>query len=274
MPLGIETPREGCASPGDSCLLVTLDLYFPNGVTLKFLTATSLGVPGLMRWTSLFFLLCAAISTAQTVAPDRTADASAIQILKLGNVEFSGSLRSRVEGFDWFTASSGSNAYAYSGNILRFGFSQRTETWEWNAEFAVPFLLGLPGNPLGPGTQGGLGFGANYLSANHGNQNTAMLFPKQLYARFMPFGSAKAHAIKLGRFEFFDGSEAIPKDPTLSYLKSNRAGQRLIGTFGFTDVARIESVGNLRDPDRHKNKEIGRASCRESCLHCMEQTVG
>jgi len=37
----------------------------------------------------------------------------------------------------------------YSGNLLRLGFSQNRDTWDWNAEFAVPFFLGLPTNATG-----------------------------------------------------------------------------------------------------------------------------
>ena len=64
--------------------------------------------------------------------------------IKIGGITVSGSLRSRVYGWDWFQADSGDNSYAYSGNIVRIALSQSHEAWDWNAEFAVPFLLGLP----------------------------------------------------------------------------------------------------------------------------------
>ena len=74
--------------------------------------------------------------------------------LKIGTITVYGSLRSRVEGFDWFQPTSGDNSYAYSGNLLRLGFSQKRETWDWNVELGIPFLLGLPSNATGPGAQG------------------------------------------------------------------------------------------------------------------------
>src|SRR5689334_20762457 len=127
--------------------------------------------------------------------------------IKLGGVTVTGSLRSRLYGWDWFQPTAGDNSYAYSGNLLRIGFSQSREKLDWNAEFAVPFLLGLPANPTGTGPQqGALGFGSNYLTANDGNQNTAMLFPKQLYIRFVGMAGIKAQSLKIGRFEFNDGS--------------------------------------------------------------------
>ena len=159
--------------------------------------------------------------------------------IKLGDVTVTGSLRSRLYGWDWFQPAAGDNSYAYTGNLLRIGFSQSREKWDWNAEFAVPFILGLPASPTGTGPQqGALGFGSNYLTANSGSQNTAMLFPKQLYIRFNGMAGIKAQSLQIGRFEFNDGSEIAPKNATLAAVKRDRVTQRLIGTFGFSDVGR------------------------------------
>jgi hypothetical protein len=176
--------------------------------------------------------LLAAACSAQSAAP------AGLDPIKLGSVTFSGSLRSRVEAFDWFHPSTGDNAYGYSGNILRFSLSQKLETWDWNAEFAVPFLLGLPSDATAPAPQGALGLGPNYFTANNKVQNTAMIFPKQLYVRFTQFGKSKASMLKIGRFEFLDGSESTPKNASLANLKANRVNQRLIGSFSWSDVGR------------------------------------
>jgi hypothetical protein len=160
-------------------------------------------------------------------------------LLKLGTVTVSGSLRSRVYFWDWFQPAAGNNDYQYSGNLFRIGLSQSHDTWDWKAEFAVPFLLGLPSNATGTGAnQGALGLGSNYVSANSGSQNTAMIFPKQLYLRVIGIGGHKAHTLQVGRFEFLDGSEMAPKNATLAALKRDRIAQRLIGNFGFSDVGR------------------------------------
>lgn len=159
--------------------------------------------------------------------------------IKIGDITVTGSLRSRLYVWDWFQPASGNNNYAYSGNILRLGFSQNRDTWDWNAEFAVPFLLGLPANAIGTGAQqGALGLGSNYFTANDGRQNSAMIFPKQLYVRFDGFGRDKRHKLRIGRFEFLDGSEVAPKNATLATLKRDRVNQRLIGAFGWSDVGR------------------------------------
>jgi hypothetical protein len=159
--------------------------------------------------------------------------------LQLGNVTVTGSLRARLYLWDWFTPASGNNNYAYSGNILRIGFSESRVSWDWNAEFAVPFLLGLPSNAVGTGAQqGALGLGSNYVSANSSAQNTAMIFPKQLFIRLDGLGGDKRHTLQIGRFEFSDGSEIASKNATLATLKRDRVSQRLIGPFGFSDVGR------------------------------------
>jgi hypothetical protein len=186
------------------------------------------------------FLLLAPIALAAVSACGQTAAAGdAPAPVKLGDVTVTASLRSRLYGWDWFQPTSGQNSYVYSGNLLRLGVSETRETWDWNAEFAVPFILGLPASPTGTGAQqGALGLGANYLSANSGNQNTASIFPKQLFIRFDGMAGIKAQTLQIGRFEFNDGTEITPKDATLAALKRDRVTQRLIGTFGFSDVGR------------------------------------
>jgi len=159
--------------------------------------------------------------------------------ITIGQVTVTASLRSRMYVWDWFEPTSGNNEYVYSGNILRLGFSASRDAWGWNAEFAVPFLFGLPANSIGTGPQqGALGLGSNYLSANGGNQNVAMVFPKQLYVRISGFGGGKRHSLQIGRFTFQDGSEVTPKNATLATLKRDRVDQRLIGDFGWSDVGR------------------------------------
>jgi hypothetical protein len=183
-----------------------------------------------MRFILVVLLTLSAINAgAQTPAPAP---------MKLGNVTVTGSLRSRVYGWDWFQPTSGNNEYAYSGNLLRVNFSESRGTWQWNAELAAPFLLGLPAGAAGTGPQqGALGLGSNYLSANKGKQNAAMVFPRQLYIQLDALGTERGH-LKIGRFTFADGSELAPKNATLAALKRDRAAQRLIGDFGFSDVGR------------------------------------
>ncbi len=154
--------------------------------------------------------------------------------LEIDGVTFSGSIRERYEAWDWFTPADGQNLYGYSGTLMRFSFSQKKQNYDWNIEMAVPVLLGIPTGAVVAAPQGQLGLGGNYYAANHDDRYTAFLFPKQAYVRFKWDHSS----LQAGRFEFTDGSEVKPLDPTLASLKNDHIAQRLLGTFGFSDVMR------------------------------------
>src|SRR5438045_2387995 len=97
---------------------------------------------------------------------------------------FSGSIRSRLESWDWFTASTGDHAYTYNGSTVRFGVSRVRPGYDWTIELEAPILLNLPTNSVAPGAQGQLGQGASYYIANDRKSNVTMLFPKQVFARW------------------------------------------------------------------------------------------
>ncbi len=157
--------------------------------------------------------------------------------ITIGGVTVSGSLRTRVESWDWFGG--GANGeYTYPGSILRLSFSESRKTLDWQVEFALPFLLALPSDAIAPGAQGQLGFGASYFAANGRETNAAMLFAKQAFLRFKDVGGIAGQSIKLGRTELIDGTEVTPKDATLAALKRDRIAHRLIGNFAFSDVGR------------------------------------
>ncbi|HWQ56113.1 MAG TPA: alginate export family protein [Bryobacteraceae bacterium] len=153
-----------------------------------------------------------------------------------GKLEVRGSLRTRLEMWDWFEGA-GDNSYAYSGNLLRLGIGQQRVGWDWQVEFAAPLLFGLPDGALAPAPQLQLGLGANYYAANENSRNAANLFPKQAFLRLKDLGSP-ANSLRLGRFEFLDGAEVAPADPTLAAVKRDRIAQRLIGNFGWSHVGR------------------------------------
>lgn len=177
-----------------------------------------------------FFLLGHMISTvyAQSAAPRR---------LEIGGIAVSGSLRTRIEAWDWFQGNANSD-YAFSGSIARLSLSKSSKTFDWQVEFAAPFLLGLPDNAIAAGVQGQLGLGATYFAANDRERNAGMVFAKQGFIRFKDLGGVDGQSLKLGRMEFIDGTEVAPKDSTLAALKRDRLAHRLIGNFGFSDVQR------------------------------------
>jgi hypothetical protein len=154
--------------------------------------------------------------------------------LEIGGVTFSGDVRERYYAWDWFQPTAGQNLYGYSGTLTRFSFSQTQQNYDWNIEFAVPVLLGVPNRAVVAAPQGQLGLGAADYAANDNSQYTAFIFPKQAFLRLKWDHSS----LQFGRFEFTDGSEVKPTDGTLASLKNDRIGQRLIGTFGFSDMGR------------------------------------
>jgi hypothetical protein len=150
-------------------------------------------------------------------------------------VVFSGSLRSRVEAWDWFEASRGDNRYTYVGTLLRLSAAGRTHRNDYQVELAAPWLANLPTSSLAPPPQGALGLGAIYRSANGGKE--ANVFLKQGFLRLRNLGSP-ANALRLGRFEFVDGLEGVSKDPTVLALKRDRVAHRLLGNFGWSHIGR------------------------------------
>ena len=50
--------------------------------------------------------------------------------IKIGDVAVSGSLRTRVESWDWFGGNAG-NDYTYPGSILRLSLSESRNRFDW-----------------------------------------------------------------------------------------------------------------------------------------------
>jgi hypothetical protein len=173
---------------------------------------------------------------APTATPVATpVAATAPSAIKIGDYTVTGSLRVRPEYWDWFRTPGFDDSYLYGGALLRVGMGRSRSKLDEQYELAVPFLAGLPDNAIAPAPQGALGLGANYRAAN-GNGDGS-IFPKQLFLRFKQLGSP-ANSLRVGRFEYIDGSEVTPKNATLAALKRDRINHRLIGNFGFSHVGR------------------------------------
>jgi hypothetical protein len=194
------------------------------------------------------FWPAAVLSAAEPPAPPAQA-APPPAPLKIGGITVSGGFRTRAEDWHWFKGDTGDGSYLDSGNLFRLSLSQSKEFFDWQLEFAVPFLLGLPDNAIATGTQGQLGLGATYFVSNNRSQNSAMVFGKQGSIRLRNLGGDAGRTLTIGRFEFLDGSEAIPKDATLAAVKRDRVSQRLIGNFGWAHVQR--SFDGLQYLDSH-----------------------
>ena len=165
------------------------------------------------------------------------AQAGSTSALSTSALQWSATLRTRAEGWDWFDAGP-EGRYAFAGTYLRAGISQQHRGFGWRVELMAPVLLGLPDDAVLPAPQGQLGQGGSYFAANEGDRSAADVFPKEVYVRLGSPAARDGHALRLGRLDFSDGMESLPADQTLARLKRERIGQRLLGPFGFTHVMR------------------------------------
>jgi hypothetical protein len=140
--------------------------------------------------------------------------------------------RTRTDVYDWYADPPYTTTYPFVEQLLRISIAQRLKHIDWLAELGSNDILDVPTTSIAPATaQGNLGLGGNYYAASP-NPYPAAAALRQGYIRF--HGTAPDTNLRVGRFEFFDGAETTPKDPTLLWLQTNRVAQRLIGNFGFT----------------------------------------
>jgi len=168
--------------------------------------------------------------------------------VRWGNVDVSGSVRFRLEGWDFFAPPpgvAGENSYAFAHSTLKFMLSQNHERWAWGAEATVPVIFGAPDNAVSPAPQGQLGLGATYFLSNSSERTSAYVFPSQLWIRAQGFGGDKRNQFTLGRYRFIDGAETKPADPTVNWLKRVRIAHRLLGDFAFTATGRSHDGAQL-----------------------------
>jgi hypothetical protein len=194
----------------------------------------------------IFLIVCllagsAAFARAQTttsaLAPEsKPAPAPSPAPIKIGGLTLSGSLRLRLESWDWFESGAANNDYNFGAAVLRLAIGQQKERIEWQIEGAFPLLVNLPNDAVAPAPQGQLGLGAAYFAANGRQDGSAIL--RQAFVRFKGIGGDRASSLKIGRFEFVDGTEVTPADPALAIIKRDHIAHRLIGPFSFTHVGR------------------------------------
>ncbi len=149
--------------------------------------------------------------------------------------KLSGNIRIRPEYWDWFGTAKADGTYFFTGSQLRLAATRNTSQDEAVVEIEGVSLAGLPSGSVAAAPQGQLGVGAAYRAAN-GSKNAGVFVKQGFYKWKQALGPDSS--IKLGRFEFSDGVELASKDSSMSYLKRERIGQRLIGPFGWTQVGR------------------------------------
>lgn len=144
--------------------------------------------------------------------------------------------RVRTNVYDWYATPGYTTTYPFVEQLLRASIAQRLKHIDWLAELASADVFDVPTTSISAlPSQATLGLGGNYYSASPNTLPAAASF-RQGWLRY----DAKAPDTNLraGRFEYFDGLETTPKDPSLAWLQTNRVAQRLIGNFGFSNGQR------------------------------------
>jgi hypothetical protein len=160
--------------------------------------------------------------SAQELPPSQTPSA-----LKIGNVNVSGSLRLRAEGWNWVLEDT-RKIYAFGESRLRVSLSQNRSRFSWQIDLEQPTLWSLPYDAFLPSTGEPLGLGGTYFRANGDHRNPAGLFISQSFIQLQGL-AGNSDSLRIGRFRFSDGREGPSQDPTLNWLKRERIANRFIG---------------------------------------------
>ncbi|MEO5936989.1 MAG: FecR family protein, partial [Terriglobales bacterium] len=162
--------------------------------------------------------------------------------VRWNNIDFTGSIRFRVEGWDWFDPPAGianaEDSYAFAHSTLKFALTQDLERWAWGLEITQPTIFGAPEHSAAAAPQGQLGLGATYFLANGNRRTSAYIFPSQLWIKWRGLGGDARNEFTLGRYRFIDGAETKPADAAVAWLKRVRIAHRLLGDFGFSATGR------------------------------------
>lgn len=148
------------------------------------------------------------------------------------------SVRGRVESVNWFrppasAAAPGAERYDFLATQVRAGVRATFPHAQVTLELQDTRLWRLPADASLAAPHGNLGPGAIYYFHTR-ERDQGQTFLKQAMASFRWRGVQAS----VGRFDYGEGLETMPGDPSLVWLKRFRIGERLIGPFGYTHVTR------------------------------------
>lgn len=178
---------------------------------------------------SLFVLFCLATTVLCAQTPAAADTSSSPVSLNLYN-------RTRTDANDWYSAPPYTSTYPYVEQLDRFSIAQRIRHFDWLIEAQEANVFDVPTTAVSSVTaQGQLGLGGTYYAANTNTLPAAV----SLRGAFLRYhGSGTDSSLRVGRFEFLDGTETTPKDSSLLWLQANRMQQHLVGNFGFANAQR------------------------------------
>ena len=210
-----------------------------------------------LKWFFLFFLMTTVLFSQNGFAEDAgfylkedSSGGLGVPTLKnirlilpsdLGHVSFFGRNRTRYEAWDYFRSTT-DNHYDLFANQLRLGTKWIHELFNVNATWQYTQLFNVPTH-----TSAGAGSGALYYS-NSLRRDPHGMFMKYLNIeiknplRLGPMRMLKIppayNLVTLGRFNYSSGNEMKSDDKKIDWLKSQRIGDRLIGSFEWSHYGR------------------------------------
>jgi Alginate export len=158
--------------------------------------------------------------------------------------------RARGEFVSWFEPApdlakgitNGAEDYAFFANQLRLGVQIKLPHVQLVVEGQDVRLVNLPDDASFAPPIGNLGPGANYFGNSPGlkrdRTSAGETTLRQAYLTLGDIPGLAGLSLTGGRFEYSDGLEAMPADPTLAWVKKWRIGERLIGPFNYTHAGR------------------------------------
>jgi hypothetical protein len=145
--------------------------------------------------------------------------------------------RSRTNAVSFYNDAPYTTTYPYVEQLLRVSVTQKIKHFDYQLEVSENNVFDVPTTSVDPvAARGQLYLGGTYYAANNSNTLPVAASFRQGFLRYR--GKGPDTSLRIGRFEYFDGQETTPKDPTLLWLQNNRISQRLIGNFGFSNGQR------------------------------------
>jgi hypothetical protein len=152
-------------------------------------------------------------------------------------------VRTRYENFNYFNNNiNNKNNYSFWGTNFKYSFVNNFNNNKFGLTLLTPYLINLPSNSTS--SVGPLGLGAIYYQFS--NPNNIAFIIKEFYLDLSLYKDKNESInFKIGRFDFNDGTYALPKNETLKWIRLNKIQQRMIGTFGFSHIQRSFEGFNL-----------------------------
>jgi hypothetical protein len=158
---------------------------------------------------------CAAYAGAQPAPPPPGAPTRTLPF-SVGVLE-----RSRTDAVSFFNDAPYTTTYPYVEQLLRVSLAQKIRHFDYQIEVSENNVFDVPTTSVDPvSARGQLFLGGTYYAANANTLPVAASF-RQGFLRYR--GKGPDTSLRIGRFEFFEGQETAPKNPTLLWLQPNRA---------------------------------------------------